>query len=546
MAWYEADSFHINVGAVDSGLISDTFTNNSIRHTLEEVNGTPGFSYEYWYALIPVSVDWIRVVIDGYYNGNPGHIIEARIWNYTLGSWYHFTTIIDGAVDDSYMSPDLPAVDYVSGGQSKVQFYHVSPGNASHLLSLDQVVLEDRTSFHTTSSPTTIPATTLTTLVPTTSVPVDEDIIVSPIEINLSFYHVFNYNPPAPVNEGLNTSYIVDPIEIVLSVHGYNAYTGIVVSPINIVITPIFEGIDIGKVISTGAVNIVIVPAFTAYSVAYNKCNFVKWSKIGELDFTIDESNLAGERPLDWKGCIYHMAKLGDKVVAYGENGVSILKPSGVHYGMDTIHRIGLKNKGAFAGTDLQHFFVDNQGFLYQLDDKFTKLDYSEFLLSMGTIILSLDIEKNLLYICDGVSGYIYGIGSKSFGVGPVNITGFGVQSSNIYVVSFAEIATPIFNICTDIYDLGTRKPKTITAIEVGTDATEFLYTSIDYRKSYKDSFKQIGWFLVNPSGKAFPKCYGVEFRFRLKSTIYEYLEIDYLKIRGHIHGYSYLDTVQS
>ena len=545
MAWYEADSFHINIGAVSSGLISDTFTDNGIRHVLTEVNGTPGFDYEYWYALIPASVDWFRVLVNGYYDGNPAHIVTIGIWNYTLSSWLHFDIVADGVADASYISPDLQAVDYVSGGQAKVQFYHPSSGNTSHLIHLDQVVFEDRTGLHTTAVPTTA---TLTTVVPTTAVPVDVDIVVSPIEITISFYSVLNYNPPAQVNEGLNTSYRIDPIEITLSLSGYVANVGIAVSPINLIVVPIFSRFDIGKIISTGAINVVIslASAFEGLSVDYNKCNFIKWSRIGVLDFTIDESNVAGERPLDWKGCIWHIAKLGDKVVAYGENGVSILKPSGVHYGLDTIHRIGLKNKGAFAGTDTQHFFVDNQGFLYQLDSKFLKLDYSEFLSSMETIILSLDIERNLLYICDGTRGYIYGIDSKSFGVGPVNITGFGVQSSNVYVTSFNEIATPVFNICTDIYDLGTRKPKTITTLEIGTDATEFLYASVDYRKSYKDSFKQIGWFLVNPQGKAFPKCYGVEFRFRIKSTIYEYLEIDYLKVRGHIHGYSYLDTVQS
>jgi len=180
------------------------------------------------------------------------------------------------------------------------------------------------------------------------------------------------------------------------------------------------------------------------------------------------------------------------------------------------------------------------------LTDKFEKLDYSEFLSTMGTIVLSLDIEKRLLYICDGTYGYIYGIDSKSFGQGPANITGFGAQSNSIYVVSYGLISTPKFEICTDIYDFGTRNAKTIREIEVGTNVSEFLYASVDYRNSYKDEFKQIGWFLVNPDGRAFPKCYGSEFRFRLKSTIYEYLELDYIKVKGHIHawlGFTYQGT---
>ena len=161
----------------------------------------------------------------------------------------------------------------------------------------------------------------------------------------------------------------------------------------------------------------------------------------------------------------------------------------------------------------------------------------------MGTVILSLDKEQELLYITDGTYGFVYSINDKSFGSVPANITGIGTQSSVLKVVSDGTITTPSFEICTDVYDLGSRKPKTIQRVELGTSLTEFLQVSVDYRKNYKEDFKQIGWFIVNHDGRAYPKCYGVEFRFRVKSTIYEYFELDYLKVRGHIHGYSYLDT---
>jgi hypothetical protein len=363
------------------------------------------------------------------------------------------------------------------------------------------------------------------------------DIVAGPIDIVISSYHVLHYWPPNPVNTALDQEADWGPIDIVLSIIGNNQDSSIHISPIYIPIS-IIGSIDGGKVISVGAINIVVSIKDTYVIIDDLAFNFIRWSKIGVLDFTVDESNLAGQRPVDWKGCIYHVRKLNDKVGIYGENGVSFIKPSGVHFGMDTIYRIGLKNKGAFAGTDTQHFFVDNLGQLFQVDNTVAKLDYSEFISTMGTVILSLDIEKNLLYICDGVKGYIYSINSKSFGEGPNNITGIGAQSNNLYVASYGAIVTPKFEICTDIYDLGTRNPKTIREIEVGSNMIDFLYASIDYRNSYKDEFKQIGWFLVNPDGRAHPRCYGSEFRFRLKSTVYEYFELDYLKIKGHIHSW--------
>jgi hypothetical protein len=563
MAWNQPDSFHITDGAVASGVITDTYTDNGIKHVLEEVTGTPGMDYEYWFATVP-AYNWIRVHVNGYYEGNPAHDVEISVWNFTSSAWDHFDTMLDASADADFYSPDLPGADYISGGVVKVRFHHPDSGNTSHRLYLDAVLLEDRSSFHTTVAPTTVPpttvapstpvpTTTLTTPVPTTTLttappttPWGEDIYVDPIELTLSSKHVFHYNPPAPVNPGLDRTWTFEdlPIEITLSIQGQNQYAGILVDPIEIIITPVHSQFSEGQTIEVDPIDLVIVPTFDDILKSFDRCNFIKWSKVGRFDFTIDESNEAGERPVDWNGCIWHVAKLGSAVGVYGTNGVTLLKPSGVNWGMDTIYRIGLKNKGAFAGSESRHFFVDNLGQLFQVDETLTRLDYSEFISRMSTVILSLDIEKNLLYICDGTLGFVYSIESKSFGEGPVNVTGFGAQSGNIYVVSYGDIITPKLEICTDIYDFETRRQKTIKSIEIGTDSTQFLYASLDYRTSYKDDFKQIGWFLVNPDGKAYPKCYGVEFRFRIKSLIYEYLEIDYLKVRGHIHGFSYLDSV--
>lgn len=271
--------------------------------------------------------------------------------------------------------------------------------------------------------------------------------------------------------------------------------------------------------------------------------NFVSWSKVGYLDFTIDQSNVAGERPLDWGGWVSKIMKLKDKIIVYGQNGLSVLKPYNNTYGLETIHRIGLKCRTSAAGSDRVHFFIDSLNCLWKIDDSLTKLDYSEFLGLMTDPLLTYDEVNDLLYICDKEFGYVFSPSSNGFGQGPVNISGVGTKNGTLYVVSPSEITTPKFEICTDTYDLGVRKPKTVTGIEVGADLTDNLYSSVDFRVSYKENFRRIGWFLVNPDGKSFPRCYGVEFRFRLKSFKYEKFELDYIKVFGHIHGFSHRDT---
>lgn len=269
------------------------------------------------------------------------------------------------------------------------------------------------------------------------------------------------------------------------------------------------------------------------------KNNWIKWSAIGSLDFTIGKDNVAGERPLDWKGNIYAVKKLGNKVVAYGENGVSLLIPSGVIYGLETIYRIGLKGKNAVTGDNSKHFFVDNSGKLWKLSEGLQSLDYSEYLSSMNSgIVLSYDSLNNAVYICDGTVGYIYDVVTGSLGGCQPNITGMGYQSGIQYVAAPDDITTDPFQICTGIYDLGSRDSKTIFSLEIGTNVSTSLYAAVDYRRSKASNFVQTPWYTVSANGRVFIIAWGVEFKFRLKTNEYEYFEIDYIKVNGVNNAY--------
>ena len=280
----------------------------------------------------------------------------------------------------------------------------------------------------------------------------------------------------------------------------------------------------------------------TAYALAYGdilleglRRNFVKWPKIGTMDFTIGRSNVAGEMPLDWQGWIYGIKKLKDKVVAYGKGGVSLLIPAGVKYGLNTIYRIGLKSKQAVAGDDNTHYFIDNKGQLYSLGESLQKLDYSECLSAMSSPVMSYDAENELVYICDGTLGYVYSPRDKSLGSGPINVTGISSQGGTLYVAAPATILMPDFEICTDIYDLGTRKLKTVFSLEYGVDVEATLQAKIDYRFDKAVAFSQTSWHDVDEKGFANITCNGREFRFRTRLTSYEWITLDYINVNGEV-----------
>lgn len=267
--------------------------------------------------------------------------------------------------------------------------------------------------------------------------------------------------------------------------------------------------------------------------------NWVKWSNIGSLDFTVWKDNIAGERPLDFNGWVYALKKLGNKVIAYGENGVSALVPAGNAYGLQSIYRLGLKGKHAVCGTDSEHYFVDVEGHLFRLSDNLEKLDYSEYLSGLSsTLVMSFDCETGLIYLCDGAQGYIYNPSEKSLGEGPSNITGIGSQGATLYVAAPATISTPAFEICSDIYDFGSRQAKTVRSVQIGTDMTQTLSVALDYRRDKSAAFAATPWRTADNTGEAFFTCYGQEFRAKVKSSAYEYFEIDYITITGELHDY--------
>lgn len=268
---------------------------------------------------------------------------------------------------------------------------------------------------------------------------------------------------------------------------------------------------------------------------AHNADNWVRWSNIGSLDFTIGLDNVAGERPMDWPGQVYKIKKLGSNIVVYGANGISLLTPHGVSYGLTNISKIGLKGRNAIVGDSITHFFISSLGDLYKFDTELQKLGYQEYLAPMNSPILSYDERTKIIYICDGNLGYVYATENGSFGIGPSNITGIGYQDERSYVATTSLVNIPIFEIWTDIIDFGTRGAKTIHSIEFGIDATEDLQAAIEFRVNKSQSFFRTPWTIVNPAGISYIFCHGIEFRVGVQANSYTYLELDSLSIEGRI-----------
>ena len=286
--------------------------------------------------------------------------------------------------------------------------------------------------------------------------------------------------------------------------------------------------------LSSNVNNLYIKSEADIYSLVSRR-NWVKWANIDSLDFTVDLSNIAGERPMDWSGLVYKIIKLGTNIAVYGANGVSLLIPHDVSFGMTTISRVGVLNRNAVAGDEFSHYFIDSLNDLYKFEGKLEKLGYAEYLSKLTDPVITYDNANKMLYICDGVYGYVYSTDAQSFGEGPNNISGIGYQDQLLYIASPLPINIPTFELWTDIIDFGTRDAKTLHSVEIGIDLTEDIWVSIEFRMNKSQNFIRIPWKRIGPNGVCHIFCHGVEFRIGLKVNNYEYFELDSIAIEGRI-----------
>jgi len=283
--------------------------------------------------------------------------------------------------------------------------------------------------------------------------------------------------------------------------------------------------------------------------------NTIAWADIGSVDFVINQSNIAGKLPLPWNGYVYKIELLNNSSAAYvyGTNGITVIKAAGIYFDNKTISSLGLKNKDAMVNTGSEHYFILTNNRLCRITSEGQKviLGYAEFLSTLSDVVMSYDNYNNLIYICDGVKGYIYSIDSDSFTTGPKNITGINYNDDVFYALDSLLIAAseaiviPDFEIVTDIYDFGTKKEKTIFNIMLDVNYTANLKAGIDFRTTPNDAFTSIPMVNINPHGIAEVPCYGREFRFRLSgNTGEDDFKLSSITVSGVIHGFSFLDTI--
>lgn len=257
------------------------------------------------------------------------------------------------------------------------------------------------------------------------------------------------------------------------------------------------------------------------------KRNFVAWSKIGSVDFTLDRTNDAGFRQMPWKGWVYQVKDLGPAFVVYGEGGIAMMSPSdlrsvAVTFGFKLMSEVGILSKYAVCGNDKNHFALNKKGELIQISGEGLKvLGYAEFLLPMswqGTpIVMTYDEMNQRVYITNGQIGYVYT--PQGLTQGPKNLTSVMSSMGEVTVASPSTVERPLLEITTETIDFGSRDKKSLYQLTVSTYCPEALSFAVSYRNKITEDFQTTDWDTFDYKGEGFVSLSAVEFRIHLKAA---------------------------
>ena len=270
------------------------------------------------------------------------------------------------------------------------------------------------------------------------------------------------------------------------------------------------------------------------FSVKYSTSNWVKWSKIGDFDFTQDRSNIAGEMPLDWPGDIWHIGKLHKDIIVYGSGGITVLTPVDNVFSKNTVLALGIKSKGAVLTTLHFHIFITSDGTLWRFGETLEQLGYDEFLSVVSNPIISYDSINDLIYICNGTLGYVYNYANRSLGKCSPNISGIVYYKGTSYILGSGTIVNPTTSIKLNSTDLNTTYFKYITSIEVGGTYTGASLTLL-YRNISSGNFSSTASKSILPDMKLCPNIGIKEFNCSITGVLDS---ISYIKISGFISDF--------
>ncbi|KKN73952.1 hypothetical protein LCGC14_0395170 [marine sediment metagenome] len=265
------------------------------------------------------------------------------------------------------------------------------------------------------------------------------------------------------------------------------------------------------------------------------------------------KKNEQGFVPMPFQGMVRASRPLGDYIINYSDGGVNAMKPTAGP--APTMEQIdlglgGISNRGAIAGDDNSHVYIDNSGMMIMISSNLevTPLGYREFFYPLlGTDIIishSSNPQNNSrfgeYYISNGDQGFYLGEGGLNEHKQIVTSTKYFQGNTIGFCNEMVDIADVFGYIGIDVLDGGMVGLKTlewvrITGTETMWDPTvdaSSLSVAVDYRYRIgtDTSWKRTSYKKVNREGIVYFPIAALDFRIMIRVSEYDKLDIDYIE----------------
>ena len=271
---------------------------------------------------------------------------------------------------------------------------------------------------------------------------------------------------------------------------------------------------------------------------------------IRPLMFEQIKRNERGFMPMPWQGTVYNLIPLGNRVIVYGDGGISSLPmvsspiPT---FGLAHLLDIGVASRSAVAIGPSGHVFVDQAGMLRLLDSSFKlhTLGYKEFFKEMlGTdIVGTYDPLEGDYRICNETMGYIWNpdglceISQLNTSMSRVADDLVGIQT---------KTGKGVLSVVTDTFDMKVMGIKFISQIDLRAVAGTAVEIAIDYKYKSGDKFTRSKWKRVNNYGAVFPEVSGIEFRLAIRANPHSDMRYDRAAIKWKLSDKRFVRGVYS
>ena len=260
---------------------------------------------------------------------------------------------------------------------------------------------------------------------------------------------------------------------------------------------------------------------------------FYVWSKIGNVDFTPDNFNTAGYRRCPFGGNVYHTRRLGDNVVGYSSEGITLLRPvnsPSTTFGFTELDNVGLINQGAMNGDLQRQVYVGEDKILREITSQGIKeLGYEYYMEQLDDIIVSYDKKLKDFYISDSVKTFL--LSSSGLTEIPQHPSAVWRREAETYMLPDTVDDYEML-IVTQPFDMQFAGQKTITSLETDLLLGDSPQGAVSYYLN-PSSYSTTPFKPFNDQNSCAITAAGNAFAFHLKfDPTYDNSRISYMKAR--------------